>query len=161
LTNREIIDLTSRFVANTYKRFPVAFVRGKGTRLWDGDGKEYLDFVSGLAVNNLGHCHPKVAGAIKKQAETLIHVSNLYHIAPQAELAQILCTHSFADRVFFCNSGAEANEAAIKLARKFFSSRGENRFQIISMEKSFHGRTMAAMAARPLFWSSPYRVRAA
>jgi predicted acetylornithine/succinylornithine family transaminase len=147
LTNREIIDLTSRFVANTYKRFPVAFVRGKGTRLWDGDGKEYLDFVSGLAVNNLGHCYPKVAGAIKKQAETLIHVSNLYHIAPQAELAQILCTHSFADRVFFCNSGAEANEAAIKLARKFFSSRGENRFQIISMEKSFHGRTMAAMAA--------------
>jgi predicted acetylornithine/succinylornithine family transaminase len=147
LKNKEIIDLTARHVANTYKRFPVAFVRGKGTRLWDGEGIEYLDFVSGLAVNNLGHCHPKVVEAVKKQAETLIHVSNLYHIEPQAELARLLCAHSFADRVFFCNSGAEANEAAIKLARKFFSARGENRFQIISMEKSFHGRTMAAMAA--------------
>jgi predicted acetylornithine/succinylornithine family transaminase len=149
LTNKEIIELTARHVAATYKRFPVAFVRGKGTKLWDGDGREYLDFVSGLAVNNLGHCHPKVVAALKKQSETLIHVSNLYHIGPQAELAELLCAQSFADRVFFCNSGAEANEAAIKLARKFFSARGlgEERFQIVSMEKSFHGRTMAAMAA--------------
>jgi predicted acetylornithine/succinylornithine family transaminase len=147
LTSKEIIDLTARHVARTYKRFAVAFVRGRGTRLWDGEGNEFLDFVSGLAVNNLGHCHSKVVGAIKKQAETLIHVSNLYHIEPQAELARVLCAHSFADRVFFCNSGAEANEAAIKLARKFFSAKGKNRFQIVSMEKSFHGRTMAAMAA--------------
>lgn len=147
MTNKEIIDLTSRHVAQTYRRFPVAFVKGKGTRLWDGDGKEYLDFVSGLAVCNLGHCHPGVVEAIKKQSETLLHVSNLYHIGPQAELAELLCANSFAGKAFFCNSGAEANEAAIKLARKFFSSRGEARFQIVSMEKSFHGRTMAAMAA--------------
>ncbi len=147
LTNREIMDLTERYVASTYRRFPVAFVRGRGARLWDADGREYLDFVSGLAVCNLGHCHPAVVDAIREQAATLIHTSNLYHIAPQAELARLLCENSFADRVFFCNSGAEANEAAIKLARKYFSSRGENRFQIISMERSFHGRTMAAMAA--------------
>jgi predicted acetylornithine/succinylornithine family transaminase len=147
LTNKEIINMTARHVAGTYKRFPVAFVRGKGTRLRDGDGKEYLDFVAGLAVNNLGHCHTKVVEAIREQAGALIHVSNLYHIEPQAKLAELLCNNSFASKAFFCNSGAEANEAAIKLARKFFSAKGGQRFQIISMEKSFHGRTMAAMAA--------------
>jgi len=147
VTNKEIIALTTESVAGTYRRFPIALVRGEGTRVWDADGKEYLDFVAGIAVCNLGHCHPKVVGAIKEQAEKLIHVSNLYHIAPQAEFARLLCEHSFADKVFFANSGAEANEAAIKLARKYFHSRGEDRFQVISMERSFHGRTMAAMAA--------------
>ena len=147
MTNQEIIDLTADHVAHTYRRFPIAIVRGEGLRVWDGDGKEYLDFVAGLAVCNLGHCHPKVVEAIREQAGRLIHISNLYYIAPQAELARLLCENSFGDKVFFSNSGAEANEAAIKLARKYFHEKGEERFQIISMERSFHGRTMAAMAA--------------
>lgn len=147
MTNGEIIGLTSKHVANTYGRFPIALVRGKGTRAWDADGKEYLDFVSGLAVCNLGHCHPKVVAAIKEQAERLIHVSNLYHIETQSLLAKMLTDNSFGDRVFFCNSGAEANEAALKLARKYFSDRGEKRDHVVTMEQSFHGRTMAALAA--------------
>ncbi|MEE8185843.1 MAG: aspartate aminotransferase family protein [Thermodesulfobacteriota bacterium] len=147
MTNQEIIDLTNRHVTNTYRRFPITIVKGEGRRVWDADGKVYLDFVAGLAVCNLGHCHPAVVKAIKEQAEKLIHISNLYYIESQAELAKLLCENSFADKVFFCNSGAEANEAAIKLVRKYFHNRGEDRFQVISMEKSFHGRTMAAMAA--------------
>lgn len=147
MTNEEIIKLTATHVANTYGRFPVAIVKGKGARVWDGDGKEYLDFTAGLAVCNLGHCHPKVVEAIKAQADKLLHISNLYHIGPQAELAALLAENSFADRAFFCNSGAEANEAAIKLARKYFSSRGEDRFRVVTMEKSFHGRTFATLAA--------------
>jgi acetylornithine aminotransferase/acetylornithine/N-succinyldiaminopimelate aminotransferase len=147
LTNSEIIGLTGAHVANTYGRFPVALVRGSGLRVWDADGREYLDFASGLAVCNLGHCHPAVVEAVKAQAERLIHVSNLYHIAPQAELARLLTENSFAGKVFFCNSGAEANEAAIKLARKRFSLQGVNRFQVITMERSFHGRTLGALAA--------------
>lgn len=147
MSNKEIIDKTDKYVATTYGRYPLAFVEGRGARLKDADGKDYLDFVAGLAVCNLGHSHPNVVEAIKTQAEKLIHTSNLFHIGPQAELAKLLVENSFADRVFFCNSGAEANEAAIKLVRKYFSDRKENRFQIISMEKSFHGRTMAAMAA--------------
>ncbi len=132
---------------NTYSRFPIAIIRGEGRRVWDADGREYLDFTSGLAVCNLGHCHPAVVKALKDQAERLIHISNLYHIEPQAELARLLVEHSFADRVFFCNSGAEANEAAIKLVRKYFSLKGEERSRIITMEKSFHGRTFGALAA--------------
>jgi len=147
LSNVDIIGLTSKHVANTYGRFPISIVRGKGTRVWDADGREYLDFVSGLAVCNLGHCHPNVVKAIQQQAEKLIHVSNLYHIETQSELAKLLTDNSFADRVFFCNSGAEANEAALKLARKYFSNKGESRYQIITMEQSFHGRTFAALAA--------------
>jgi len=147
LKNKEIIELTANHVANTYGRFPVAMVKGRGTKVWDADGREYLDFTAGLAVCNLGHCHPAVVEAIKTQASTLIHISNLYHIEPQSLLARAITENSFADKVFFCNSGAEANEAAIKLARKYFSVRNEQRFQIISMEKSFHGRTMAALAA--------------
>lgn len=147
MTNKEIIELTECYVAQTYNRFPIAIVKGEGTRVWDADGNEYLDFVAGLAVTNLGHCHPKVVEAIRRQAGELIHISNLYHIGPQAELASLLCEHSFADRVFFCNSGSESIEAAIKLARKYFSSRGLNKSHIISMERSFHGRTMAALAA--------------
>lgn len=144
---QEIINLTGKYIANTYNRFPIVITKGKGCRVWDADGKEYLDFVAGLAVCNLGHCHPKVVKAIQEQAEKLIHISNLYHIEPQAELAELLCKHSFAQKAFFCNSGAEANEAAIKLTRKYFKDKNENRFQIITMEKSFHGRTMATLAA--------------
>lgn len=147
LTNKEIIELNAAHVANTYGRFPIALVRGEGTRVWDADGRRYLDFTSGLAVCNLGHCHPKVVEALREQAGRLIHVSNLYHIEPQAELAALLTANSFADKVFFCNSGAEANEAAIKLARKYFSSKNDARYQIITMEKSFHGRTLGALAA--------------
>ncbi len=147
MNNEEIIALTDRHVLNTYRRFPVAMVRGRGARVWDASGREYLDFTSGIAVCNLGHCHPAVVRAIKDQAETLIHVSNLYHIGPQAELAALLTANSFADKVFFCNSGAEANEAAIKLARKYFADRGEPRHKVLTMERSFHGRTFATLSA--------------
>ena len=105
MTTQEIINLTGKYIANTYNRFPIALVKGKGCRVWDADGKEYLDFVAGLAVCNLGHCHPKVVKAIQEQAEKLIHISNLYHIEPQAQLAELLCKNSFADKAFFCNSG--------------------------------------------------------
>ncbi len=140
--------LSEKYIAHTYARYPVLLVRGKGTRVWDGDGKEYLDFVSGLAVCNLGHCHPRVVRAIQEQAEKLIHVSNFYYIEPQIELASLLCKHSFADKVFFCNSGAEANEGAMKLARKYAKEKMEGeRYEIITMEGSFHGRTLATLTA--------------
>ena len=129
---------------NTYGRYPAAMVEGKGCRLTDADGREYLDFLAGIAVCSLGHCHPAVTAAICAQAGKLVHVSNLYHTLPQTELAEMLVANSFADRVFMCNSGAEANEAAIKLARK---AGGEGRYEIISLEGSFHGRTLAAVAA--------------
>jgi acetylornithine aminotransferase len=124
-------------------------VRGEGCRLWDADGKEYLDFLAGVAVNNLGHCHPKVVKAIQDQASTLIHCSNYYQIPQQIELAELLCSHSFADKAFFCNSGAEANEAAIKLARKYSREKFNNpeRYGIITAAESFHGRTMATVSA--------------
>ncbi len=135
-------------VMHTYSRLPVAFVKGKGTRLWDTDGKEYLDLVSGIGVAAAGHCHPKVVAAIRKQAEELIHTSNLYYIAPQAELAQRLYELSGGYKCFFCNSGAEANEAAIKLARRYAKLRhGEGCYEIISAIGSFHGRTYGAMTA--------------
>jgi predicted acetylornithine/succinylornithine family transaminase len=140
--------LSEKYIANTYARYPVLLVRGKGTRVWDLEGEEYLDFVSGLAVCNLGHCHPKVVKAIQDQAEKLIHVSNFYYIEPQIQLASLLCKHSFADKVFFCNSGAEANEGAMKLARKYAKGKGsEDRYEIITMERSFHGRTFATLTA--------------
>src|SRR4030065_2868271 len=106
MTTPGIINLTSNYIPNPYNRFPIAITKGKGCRVWDADGKEYLDFVAGLAVCNLGHCHPKVVKAIQEQAEKLIHISNLYHIEHQARLAEILCENSFADKGFFCNSGA-------------------------------------------------------
>ena len=129
---------------NTYGRLPVTMVRGSGCLLYDADGREYLDFVAGIAVCNLGHCHPAVTAAIREQAGQLVHVSNLYHTTPQIELAETLCAHSFAERVFFCNSGAEANEAAIKLARKASPA---GKYEIISLTGSFHGRTLATVAA--------------
>jgi len=137
-----------KHIFSTYARFPVAFVRGAGCRLWDDAGKEYLDFLAGIAVCGLGHCHPEVALAISEAARKLIHVSNLFYTYPQLELAAELTRLSFADKLFFCNSGAEANEAAIKLARKYSRDTfGPGRFHIISMNDSFHGRTMATLSA--------------
>ncbi len=148
MNQHEWIHLADRVVAKNYGRFPVVFTKGKGTKLCDADGKEYLDFVSGLAVNNLGHCPPSVVKAIRDQAEKLLHVSNLYHVEPQIELAELLAKHSFADRTFFCNSGTEANEAAIKLARRYFHDQGKpEKNEFITMRNSFHGRTLASLTA--------------
>lgn len=148
MSSKELIEQSSKYLCNTYNRYPVVFSNGKGCKLWDVDGKEYLDFVAGLAVVNLGHCHPNVVAAIKEQAERLIHVSNYYHNEPMIELARLLCENSFAEKVFFCNSGAEANEAAIKLSRKYAKENlGPEKFEIITMLKSFHGRTMATITA--------------
>ncbi len=148
--NPDIPDIMARAdatIAATYKRFPIALVRGEDCTLTDAAGKTYTDFLAGIAVCNLGHCHPRVTAAVSEQARTLLHVSNLYYTLPQTALAEWLTEHSFADRVFFCNSGAEANEAAIKLARRFFYEKGEDRHRIISAEASFHGRTMATLSA--------------
>jgi len=143
-----LMQEADRVMAGTYLRFPVVLTKGSGCRVWDEDGKSYIDFIAGIAVCNLGHAHPRLADAVARQAKTLWHVSNLYYTGPQVELARWLVDNSFADRVFFANSGAEANEAAIKLARRFFSDRGEReRFRIITMEQSFHGRTMATLSA--------------
>ena len=148
MTTAELIAASAKYLATTYARFPIVLVRGQGVRVWDADGKEYLDFVGGIAVDALGHCHPRMVETIRAQAETLIHVSNLYHIEPQIRLAKLLCEHSFADRAFFCNSGAEANEAAIKLARKYAKDHwSTDRFEIIVMRHSFHGRTLATVTA--------------
>ena len=146
--SQNIINTADKVIAKTYKRFPIVITKGKGCNLWDIEGKKYMDFVSGIAVCNLGHSHPKVSAALSKQADVLLHVSNLYYTEPQIDLAYRLTENSFADRVFFCNSGAEANEAAIKLARKYFKDKGESeRYRIVTMEKSFHGRTMATLSA--------------
>ena len=147
MKNRDVAKLTENYVAHTYARYPIALVRGKGARVWDADGKEYLDFLAGIAVNSLGHCHPAVVRAIQQQSRKLLHVSNLYHIVPQSELAHELCRHSFADRVFFCNSGAEANEAAIKLARRYGGEHLRGKYEILSNHNSFHGRTLATLTA--------------
>ncbi|MBI5181261.1 MAG: aminotransferase class III-fold pyridoxal phosphate-dependent enzyme, partial [Nitrospirae bacterium] len=118
LTN-ELLEFSKKYIMNTYNRFPVVFIKGRGAKLFDSDNREYLDFVAGIAVCNLGHCHPKVTVAFQKQAQRLVHISNLYHNEPQIKLAKLLVENSFADKAFFCNSGAEANEAAIKLVRKY------------------------------------------
>jgi acetylornithine/N-succinyldiaminopimelate aminotransferase len=137
----------SEHLMNTYARQPVAFVRGEGAYLWDEAGKRYLDAVAGVAVNGLGHAHPKLVKAIADQAATLIHSSNLYRVLRQEELADKLCALSGMDRAFFCNSGCEANEAAIKLARMYGHGKGIEVPTIIVMEKAFHGRTMATLTA--------------
>ena len=148
MRNAEIKELASRYIINTYGEREIALVRGEGCYVWDADGKRYLDFLGGIAVNSLGHCHPNVVEAIKRQAETLIHCSNLYYIEPQARLARLLAENSFADQCFFCNSGAEANEAAIKLARKYSKEKIDpGRYEIITMLNSFHGRTLATITA--------------
>ncbi len=148
MDTKRMFELSDKHLMTFAKRYPVALVRGEGTRVWDSDGKEYLDFTGGIAVTALGHCHPKVVGTLREQAATLVHVSNLFHIPQQAQLAALLCEHSFADRVFFSNSGAEANETAIKLARKWAKEHGSSdRGDIISMRGGFHGRTLATVTA--------------
>ena len=134
-------------VMNTYARLPVAFVRGSGAWLWDAAGKRYLDGLSGIAVNTLGHAHPRLTDALTQQINTLIHCSNVYQVRGQEQLANKLCALSGMDEVFFSNSGAEANEAAIKIARMFGHKRSIDAPAIIVMEKSFHGRTMATLSA--------------
>jgi acetylornithine/N-succinyldiaminopimelate aminotransferase len=147
-TRDAVMEAAARYLANTYARFPVVPVRGEGARLWDIEGKAYLDFAAGIAVDVLGHGHPKVLEAITAQAQNLLHVSNLYYIEPQITLARALCERSFADKVFFCNSGAEANEAAIKLARRYARERwSTDRYEIVCMRDSFHGRTIATATA--------------
>ncbi|MDQ6994513.1 MAG: acetylornithine transaminase [Mariprofundaceae bacterium] len=134
-------------IMNTYGRPPLTLLRGKGSRVWDDQNNEYLDFVAGIAVNTLGHAHPRLVQTIAQQAATMLHCSNLYHIPKQIELAERLCQLSQLDRAFFCNSGAEANEAALKLARKYFYDQGVNRFEVITATQSFHGRTIQTIAA--------------
>ncbi len=148
-TTEQWVERSDRVIMKTYGRYPIVPVRGEGCRVWDADGREYLDFLAGVAVNNLGHCHPRVVRAIQEQAATLIHCSNYYQIPQQIELAELLCSHSFADKAFFCNSGAEANEASIKLARKYSRETFDNpeRYGIITAADSFHGRTMATVSA--------------
>jgi acetylornithine/N-succinyldiaminopimelate aminotransferase len=149
MNTQQWIGRADKVIMKTYGRYPIAPVRGEGCRVWDADGKQYLDFLAGVAVNNLGHCHPRVVKALQEQAATLIHCSNYYQIPQQIELAELLCAHSFADRAFFCNSGAEANEAAIKLARKYSrdTTGRPERYGIITAADSFHGRTMATVSA--------------
>lgn len=148
MNEKETMALANENIMNTYRRFPVVLVKGSGVKVWDSNGTEYLDFVAGIAVCSLGHSHPQVIAAVKEQVDTLTHVSNLYYTEPQTQLAKLLVDHSFADKVFFCNSGAEANEAAIKLARKYAHEKmGPDKFELITMKDSFHGRTMATITA--------------
>ena len=148
MQGHELMQLADQVIMETYKRFPIVLVKGLGTKLWDSTGKEYLDLVAGIAVCNLGHSHPRVIEAIVKQIGNITHVSNLYYMEPQIRLAKLLVDNSFADRVFFCNSGAEANEAAIKLARKYSREHSDGqKFELLSMRNSFHGRTLATVAA--------------
>jgi acetylornithine aminotransferase len=137
----------SQHLMNTYARQPITFVKGEGVWLFDADGNRYLDALAGVAVNGLGHAHPKLVKAISEQAAKLIHVSNVYHISEQERLADKLCEIAGMDRVFFCNSGCEANEASIKLARLYGHNKGIKSPEIIVMEKSFHGRTLATLSA--------------
>jgi acetylornithine/N-succinyldiaminopimelate aminotransferase len=155
----EIIALEQEYVLGTYARAPFVLERGQGCWVYDSDGNAYLDCVAGIAVNALGHAHPDLVAALTRQAGALWHVSNLYHTAPQARLAQKLCESSFADRVFFCNSGAEANEGAFKFARKWAAdTHGPGKHAIVAFSGAFHGRTFAALAATPREkYQAPFR----
>jgi acetylornithine/N-succinyldiaminopimelate aminotransferase len=153
--NNNWIKRSNKVVMNTYGRQPLVLVKGEGCRVWDDEGREYLDFLAGLAVCNLGHAHPEVAKAAASQLTQLVHVSNIYYTTPMVDLAEALVRLSFADRVFFANSGAEVNEGAIKLVRRYSREKfGEGRHRIISMTNSFHGRTLGALSAtgQPKFW---------
>ena len=148
MTGAEAIALTQRYQMGNYARFPVTFVRGEGCRLYDDAGKQYLDFLAGIAVAILGHAHPAVTRAIAEQAGRLVHVSNLFHVPVQARLGERLSSAATGGKVFFCNSGTEANEAAIKLARRWaFDRHGEGRHGIVVLEGSFHGRTYGGLSA--------------
>ena len=144
----EIQENAAQYLMNTYARLPLTVERGQGCLVYDAEGREYLDCVAGIAVNILGHAHPDIVEAITRQARQLIHTSNLFYTEPQTQLAERLVQHSFADKVFFCNSGAEANEAAIKLARRYATKKfGPERIEILTMLNSFHGRTLASLTA--------------
>lgn len=147
MNSKEIMDMASSHLTQNYGRQPIALVRGKKSWVWDADGKKYLDFVSGLAVTNLGHCFPTVAKAVQKQMSTLWHTSNIYYTQPQVEYAKTLLEKMYKGRIFFCNSGTEANEAALKLARRYSTDNFDKaRTEIIAFEGSFHGRTMGALS---------------
>lgn len=146
MSSEEIVAESGKYLMNTYGRYPIALARGKGCWVWDEDGNKYLDFITGIAVNNLGHCHPNIVRAVTEQCKTLMQVSNLFHLEKQVEFARLLVESSFADRVFFCNSGTEANEGAIKLARKWGGANG-GRYKIVHARDSFHGRTLGALSA--------------
>ncbi len=154
----DIMDLEARYLAPTYKRAPFVLERGDGVCLFDTEGRRYLDLVAGIATVALGHADPAIAEAISEQARILGHVSNLYHSIPHAELARDLCEASFADKIFFCNSGAEANEAAIKFARRWATQSDPNKTRLIAFSNAFHGRTMGALAATPREkYQAPFR----
>jgi acetylornithine aminotransferase/acetylornithine/N-succinyldiaminopimelate aminotransferase len=147
---KTLLEWSNKYLFQNYGRAPLCLIRGEGARVWDTDGKEYLDFVGGIAVDALGHSHPKIVGAIREQATALLQVSNLYQIPSQIHLAKLLVDHSFGDRAFFCNSGTEANEAAIKLVRKYAKeTRATDVVDIITMRGAFHGRTLGALSATP------------
>lgn len=146
MSNQSIIDKGQRYVMNTYGRNPMALVKGQGSWVWDAEGRKYLDFVGGIAVCALGHAHPELTSVLREQSERLWHCSNLYWNKPQVELAERLCQATGMDKAFFANSGAEVNEGAIKLARKYFYRKNQNRFEIIAFKNSFHGRTTGALA---------------
>ncbi|MCL4322733.1 MAG: aspartate aminotransferase family protein [Deltaproteobacteria bacterium] len=146
-TKADIKELTNKYIMNTYGRFDLALVKGDGTILFDENGKSYIDFASGIAVNNLGYNNKAINSAIIEQLSKLIHVSNYFYTEPQALLAEKLCMNSFADKVFFCNSGAESVEGAIKLARIFANKFSKRGYKIITMQNSFHGRTFGALSA--------------
>ncbi len=141
------IEMENKYYMPTFRRFPVTLTRGKGNTVWDDTGKEYLDFVSGWAVNSLGHCHPSVVNAINKQVNTLIHVSNSFFTIPQLELAELLVNNSCLDKVFCCNSGTEATEGAVKLARRYGHKHLNGAYEVITTTGSFHGRTLAMVSA--------------
>ncbi len=148
MTTSDLLADSHKYLMNTYTRQPLVLVKGRGTKVYDFEGREYLDFVSGVAVCNLGHCHPRVVVALQKQAQRLMHVSNHFHIEPQINLAKALVANSFADKVFFCNSGAEAVEAALKLARRYAREvLKQDRYELITMRGSFHGRTYGSLSA--------------
>ena len=145
--NKSWQDLEKQVYMQLAKRWPVTIVRGKGMKVWDEKGREYLDFVAGIAVTSLGHCHPVIVKALARQAKTLIQMSNMYYTVPQLQLAELLVKTSCLDRVFICNSGAEANEGAIKLARRYGKLKLDGAYEIITTHESFHGRTLATTAA--------------
>jgi len=148
MDSQNLMQQSQNHICQTYNRYKLAIFRGSGCYLWDHEGRRYIDFVAGIAVCNLGHCPAEVARVMYEQAQKLVHVSNLYYTEPQVKLAEALTGSCFADKVFFCNSGAEANEAAIKLARKYSrKAYGPGRHGIITMKNSFHGRTLATLSA--------------
>jgi acetylornithine/N-succinyldiaminopimelate aminotransferase len=155
LNFEELRALEERYVMQTYRRAPVEFVHGDGARLWDADGNEYLDFLSGISVCSVGHCHPAVVEAVSGQIERLLHVSNLFYSEPAVRLAERLCESSLGGKAFLTNSGSEANECAIKIARKHAHRRGVAEPEIITLERSFHGRTMGSLAATPGLAANP------